>query len=221
MAINVDLAPTNRRRRASPIPERVWVEGNTAGAFGDIYRDDVNLVVWKRDLPESVRRDVDWLLDTQPGLAIAETVAPTGVREALDGVFTESSVSAFCDDVTSLVNKFCFLFDLQRVGMRLAEVTTAMCPKFHVDRVPCRLITSYRSTGTEWLPHGSVDRSSLGSRQRSVAFDAQAIRHLQCGDVGLLKGEEWIGNANGGLVHRSPTLRAGEKRLLLTLDFAR
>jgi hypothetical protein len=35
----------------------------------------------------------------------------------------------------------------------------------------------------------------------------------------LLKGEAWIGNENGGLVHRSPNLTGGARRLLLTLDF--
>ncbi|WP_428354217.1 DUF1826 domain-containing protein [Methyloprofundus sp.] len=35
----------------------------------------------------------------------------------------------------------------------------------------------------------------------------------------LLKGERWEGNENAGLVHRSPAINEGERRLLLTLDF--
>jgi hypothetical protein len=35
----------------------------------------------------------------------------------------------------------------------------------------------------------------------------------------LLKGERWQGNEGRGLVHRSPPLVAGERRLLLTLDW--
>ncbi|WP_332310868.1 DUF1826 domain-containing protein [Alteromonas pelagimontana] len=45
------------------------------------------------------------------------------------------------------------------------------------------------------------------------------IQTIQCGDVALLKGELWEGNENAGLVHRSPPIAAGEKRLLLTLDY--
>tara|TARA_R110000782_G_scaffold50302_3_gene109162 strand:- start:127 stop:561 length:435 start_codon:yes stop_codon:yes gene_type:complete len=42
---------------------------------------------------------------------------------------------------------------------------------------------------------------------------------LQAGQVALLKGERWQGNEGRGLVHRSPPLVAGERRLLLTLDW--
>ncbi|MCP3699547.1 MAG: DUF1826 domain-containing protein [Aliivibrio sp.] len=37
--------------------------------------------------------------------------------------------------------------------------------------------------------------------------------------MALLKGEGWFENEGGGLVHRSPSLTNGDKRLLLTLDF--
>ena len=45
------------------------------------------------------------------------------------------------------------------------------------------------------------------------------IHSLNVGDVALLKGETWQDNEGKGLVHRSPALAAGEKRLLVTLDF--
>ena len=46
------------------------------------------------------------------------------------------------------------------------------------------------------------------------------INRLNIGDVAMLKGELWEGNESAGLVHRSPELLAGERRLLLTLDFS-
>ena len=103
-----------------------------------------------------------------------------------------------------------------------------MCPRFHVDKVPCRLATTYSGNATEWLPHDRVDRSKLGPGS-SGKPDAKSglysrnddIQQLEIGDVALLKGESWIGNEEAGLVHRSPGLRAGTSRLLLTLDFAR
>ena len=45
------------------------------------------------------------------------------------------------------------------------------------------------------------------------------INKMTVGDVALLKGELWEGNEHAGLVHRSPLVPEGEKRLLLTLDF--
>lgn len=43
---------------------------------------------------------------------------------------------------------------------------------------------------------------------------------MACGDVAIMKGDSWDGNAGAGLVHRSPDVPYGEQRLLLTLDVA-
>ena len=101
-----------------------------------------------------------------------------------------------------------------------------MCPRFHVDKVPCRLVTTYSGVATEWLPHHAVNRQQLGKVNHQAGdngsglyLDQQDIRSLCCGDVALLKGERWQGNENAGLVHRSPMLSSGNRRLLLTLDF--
>ena len=76
------------------------------------------------------------------------------------------------------------------------------------------------------MPHDVVDRSKLGlgnggkSDEESGIFSTKEdIKQLSSGDVALLKGEGWEGNEGAGLVHRSPSLASGGKRLLLTLDF--
>jgi len=101
-----------------------------------------------------------------------------------------------------------------------------MCPKFHVDRIPCRLATTYQGVATDWLPHEQVDRSKLGHGSDGKADDESGlfnsvadIQHLQCGDVALLKGDLWEGNEGAGLVHRSPDITDNACRLLLTIDF--
>ncbi|WP_332820525.1 DUF1826 domain-containing protein, partial [Pseudomonas sp.] len=45
------------------------------------------------------------------------------------------------------------------------------------------------------------------------------IERAAAGHVLLAKGEKWIGNEGGGLIHRSPQPPPGERRLLLTLDW--
>ena len=102
-----------------------------------------------------------------------------------------------------------------------------MCPKFHVDHVPCRMVTTYTGVGTQWLPNAVVKRDKLGigsagkSDQDSGLYGNEAdIRQMASADVALLKGEGWQGNQNAGLVHRSPAIPSGESRLLLTLDFS-
>jgi hypothetical protein len=101
-----------------------------------------------------------------------------------------------------------------------------MCPRFHVDRVPCRLVSTYHGIATEWLPHNKADRSKLGmgsngliDRQSGLYKNDEDIQKLNFGDVALLKGECWEGNEGAGLIHRSPSVAENEKRLLVTIDF--
>lgn len=49
--------------------------------------------------------------------------------------------------------------------------------------------------------------------------DGPLIEQIASGDVALLKGEKWHGNEGLGLIHRSPQLASGERRLILTLDW--
>jgi hypothetical protein len=53
----------------------------------------------------------------------------------------------------------------------------------------------------------------------SVAADDGAICSMCAGDVALLKGERWEGNEHRAIIHRSPPVSEGERRLLLTLDW--
>ncbi len=153
------------------------------------------------------------------------TVSPDSAHARFSEATGGTAPAELVDDVAELVDMFCYLFGLRRAGLRLATLNRAMCPRFHVDRVLCRLVTTYHGVATEWLPHEAVDRSKLGlgsngqSDLDSGLFTNQDdIRRLTCGDVALLKGELWAGNENAGLVHRSPAVPAGENRLLLTVD---
>ncbi len=162
-----------------------------------------------------------------PGFKTSMTVtrlnAYASLRKAL-GDFGESELST---NIAELVDMFCTLFELNRAGLRLSVLNHAMCPKFHVDHVPCRLVTTYQGIATEWLPHQLVDRSKLGRGSNGLAdHDSKLfqshhdIQQLSHGDAALLKGERWEGNQNAGLVHRSPVPPGNENRLLLTLDFS-
>jgi hypothetical protein len=102
-----------------------------------------------------------------------------------------------------------------------------MCPRFHIDKLGCRLVSTYQGPGTEWLSNDDVDRSKLGAGNMGLSDDvsglysqAADIQQVNKGDIVLLKGEGWYGNEGLGAVHRSPAVAPGEKRVVLTLDFA-
>jgi hypothetical protein len=81
-----------------------------------------------------------------------------------------------------------------------------------------RLITTYAGVGSQWLEEGVMERSQLGQPQAEPTRGS-LIQQVNAGEVALLKGEKWQGNEGAGLIHRSPALEPGERRLILTLDW--
>lgn len=122
----------------------------------------------------------------------------------------------FIADVSWLVSAFACLLGAKRIGVRLRLLDKAMCPRFHVDHVPVRLITTYAGVGSQWLREGVMDRRQLSQPD---AEPTGCIEQIHCGEVALLKGTKWHGNEGYGLIHRSPALKADERRLILTLDW--
>lgn len=187
----------------------------------DIYKEEINIAIWQRQKQFSVKEFLALNPTFQKEMILTPQDAFSRVSESFNNNMSEVS-----EDIALLVDMFCYLFELKQVGMRLKVLDKAMCPKFHVDKVPCRLVTTYQGTATEWLPHELVDQTKLGWGCNGLAdcesglYKSESdIQQLNCGDVALIKGTLWEGNENAGLVHRSPELIANEKRLILTLDF--
>lgn len=204
------------------------VVGNAPAALAEIFNADVNIAIWQRRHGEAFAKAAADILAACPDLKCSMEVTPAEALAALTKEVGESeSARVVCEDAAQLVRLFCDLFELERVGLRMATLDTAMCPRFHFDRVVCRLVTTYVGVATEWLPFDSVDRQKLGHGNNGLPDDKSGvyanvkdIQQLSAGDVGLLKGENWQGNEGAALVHRSPRPPADAKRLLLTLDFA-
>lgn len=202
-------------------------QGDDPNVFTDIYQEDTNIVIWQREVSSELSTAVEHFLKHHTKKTAVLAVTPQSTHKVLCDTFDESNImTALSDDITLLVDMFCCLFDLESAGLRLTVLDRAMCPRFHVDRIPCRLVTTYQGIATEWLNHNVIDRSKLGagnqgkSDEESGLFQSvQDIKRLSEGDVALLKGENWDETQGAGLVHRSPTVSTGECRLLLTLDF--
>ena len=221
----VNLAPISSfdTPSDSDVKVRRAVKGKNPGIFTDIFLEETNLVIWQRELSVTLLESVDNLLKSNSNFQASMTVSAKSVLSSVNGSFNDSSQLELSENIAELVEMFCCLFELKRVGLRLSVLDRAMCPKFHVDKVPCRLITTFQGACTEWLPHAAVDRKELGAgpiNQEGLFKNKTDIQRLHVGDVGLLKGENWQGNENAGLVHRSPALSSGERRLILTLDFS-
>ncbi|WP_367155262.1 DUF1826 domain-containing protein [Methylomonas sp. HYX-M1] len=196
--------------------------------LADIYRHNVNLCLIERTFPVDMEHFVYTALARKVGVEISLRIDP--LQFDFGEIWPQASAlpgyQTWLDDVEMLVGAFCDLFELREAGFRLYTLDKAMCPRFHVDRVPARLICSYGGIGTEWLPEYALDRGKLGMGAcgkpddcSGLILDPTAIRQMPAYAVGLMKGEHWEGNEGRGLVHRSPAPTAVQpRRLLLTLD---
>lgn len=202
--------------------------GDDADIFTRIYDPKINLAIWKRPSNPTLTSAAQNLLNAANSIQLRTTLPVERVGNYLsDSLPLFEHRQDLIDDISLISDMFACLFGLEHIGLRLASLDTAMCPKFHVDRVPCRLLSSYCGVGTEWLADEHVDRSKLGRGSMGLSdadsglySQAKAIQQFKTGEVGLLKGELWEGNEDAGLVHRSPPVEKEQARLLLSLDFA-
>jgi hypothetical protein len=200
------------------------VTGRSVQVFTEVLREQVNLAVWQRKLPASISDFCTQLLATGEPLAYAQVLELASVEQPitlaglLDGYRTLPGQAEFVADVSWLVSAFAYLLGAKRIGVRVRILDQAMCPRFHVDHVPLRLITSYAGVGSQWLREGVMARQRLGD-PAAEPVDIGLIERCAAGHVLLAKGEKWAGNEGGGLIHRSPPVPDGARRLLLTLDW--
>ncbi|WLI12554.1 MULTISPECIES: DUF1826 domain-containing protein [Pseudomonas] len=213
------LAPSLKLR-----PVIRQVQGDTPKALTGILDDGVNLALWQRQLPAHIADFGRLLLSLNEPLAESLSLempsddAEPNLHGLASGFSDLEGYEGFIADVSWLVSAFACLLGAQRIGLRLRVLDKAMCPRFHVDHVPVRLITTYAGIGSQWLKEGAMDRRQLGKPEAEPQDDS-LIQQITSGEVALLKGEKWHGNEGFGLIHRSPQPAPGERRLILTLDW--
>jgi len=200
---------------------------NKISKISEIYRDEINISIWNRNLDNSLITSSEYVVNQNPNLEFSEVLQPKNVKESLKSIIGSSNeMLPFYDDVSYLALMFCKLFDQKKIWLRLDGIDHPMCPRFHADNIKCRLVTTYVGPATQWIPHHLVNRSKLGygnegkpDSESGLFLSENDIRQLDTGHVALLKGESWKGNEGAGLVHRSPKEEGNYKRLYMTIDF--
>ena len=223
----MSIAAINNENETKNMSIQRSVTDSDPQVLSKIYQTSTNIVTWQRELSTDILLAVDDLLKHQQTKAAVLAVTPENCDDVLCDTFGNSkTMLALREDISLLVDMFCYLFELKGAGLRITILERAMCPKFHFDRIPCRLVTTYQGSATQWLDNDVIDRSKLGAGSQGKADedsglfnDLNDINQLTQGDVALLKGEYWYNNEGKGLVHRSPAVKSDERRLLLTLDF--
>lgn len=152
------------------------IQADDPDVFGDIYQDDVNISIWQRALSPELLNAAEHILNLNHAFRFSAAVAPEDTFDSLYNALGKTpQAQLIACDASEIVIMFCYLFDLEQVGLRLTALDRAMCPKFHVDRVPCRLVSTYSGIATEWLSHQDVDRSKLGVGSQGQSDDKSGL----------------------------------------------
>ncbi|CBJ48457.1 conserved unknown protein [Ectocarpus siliculosus] len=114
------------------------------------------------------------------------------------------------------------------VTVKLELLTRGKCPRFHLDKVPIRLICTYVGPSTEWLDvydkWEMENNKSMPPACNLKISGGREARRARPGDVLIFRGKPQDGLAKGGgsgafaVAHRSPDTVEGQRRLLLTMD---
>lgn len=188
-----------------------------------IFEDACNIAILQRRLPADIALSAQAQCQTQRPWQYSWLGSPddTFIADLRRQLPAPEAATPVLDDMLTIAEAIAFLFDTETVGIRLRLLNSAMCPRFHCDNLPVRMVTTYHGPGSEWLPEYAVNRAGLGApnpNRPEIVTDDSAIQRLNAGDIGLIKGSGWEGSEEHGLVHRSPALTEGEKRLLMSID---
>lgn len=215
--------------RSSLLPTTQWALPEHAAGDNDIsvlpriFEDAINIAIFQRPLPADIAFSAQAQCQTERAWQYSWLGHPDEAFTAdlMSRLPAPDAATPLVEDMAMIAEAIAFLFDTQTVGIRLRLLNSAMCPRFHCDNLPVRMVTTYCGPGSEWLPEFAINREGLGAPhpdRPDIVTDAAAIQRLSPGDIALIKGSGWVGCEERGLVHRSPALENGSKRLLMSID---
>ena len=137
----------------------VWQRVDELVDLVGIFDANVQISAFPRRLDDSLKEYLSQL-NGEGELQLIETVSRTDELE-LERLPEGPGKSALIEDLSLLRDIVCDLVDCDAVGLRVARVSQAMCPGWHIDRVGIRMVCTYQGPGTQWLEDQSVDRSLL------------------------------------------------------------
>ncbi len=197
------------------------VTGDQLGDFAAIYDEDVELVSVTRPQAEVCETLSRRLIRSRqvPELRWVQSVDdPDAPTRELPSTVDADVASSLVDQIAEASEMLGELLECKQVGVRLETLNAPMCPRFHVDHIPCRMLITLSGEGTDWIPNSEVDWRVFDNLETAVPpiHENKQIQRLNTGHWSLLKGGAWKKDGFRGVVHRSPH-DVGE-RLLLALD---
>lgn len=175
-----------------------------------VFDETIQVVCCSRQRDVQIEQYLELLAANQQ-LSALEHKTVYQPQKSMDWSFLPNAQGkdAFIADIEFLVDVYSELLGCDRIGLRIEVLDTAMCPRFHIDRVGIRLLTTYCGQGTQWL-------ADYQGALNQINEQAVTIGQADTFDIVLLKGSLWPNNHHAGAIHRSPSVE--QTRVLLALD---
>jgi len=161
---------------------------------------DSDIVIMQRSLSLDIAEHVRHARMTERHVKLACNSAKEVVEEQLKqmGIVHTDLLS----DMVGSISFFAQLFKQSQLDLRLELTNQQSCPKFHFDNVYVRMLITYFGPTTEY-----IDQSKPDEIQRAPLYS-----------LVFLKGQKHPGYKRR-VLHRSPSVSVGEKRLCMIVNF--
>ncbi|WP_158969851.1 DUF1826 domain-containing protein [Paraglaciecola sp. L3A3] len=202
-----------------------WRSDDSPLVLSDIFSPNISVAIWQRQASSVISCYFENAFQSL-GMGMRSVFSMKSLEQELNNTLPEyEGKKDAIEDIYLLSDMLTCLFDCDDVGLRLVPLKSAMCPTFHIDNIPVRLVTTYLGSGTQWLPLEALQDQPPKQQKQGFAktnsgayYKQSHIQQMNPFDVGLLKGKAWDKQAKMAAVHRSCQLQKNDKRVLLTLD---
>ena len=116
---------------------------NELSDFADIYSDDIEIIGVDRPNFDQIQVLANEFIETKEDLKI-QWVQATDDEDSTSNILPTSMNpnlgSMISDQIRESSEMLGELVGCNEVGVRLATLRSPMCPLFHIDQIPCRLL---------------------------------------------------------------------------------
>ena len=86
---------------------------NEISNISEIYKDEINISIWKRQLSSSLEKSSEYVVNQNPNIELSEVLQPKDVNQSLkSAIGSRNEIQPFLDDVSYLSFAFCKHFSL-------------------------------------------------------------------------------------------------------------
>ena len=92
--------------------EQSWrcAEGREIDVLADVYRADVNIAIWQRQLDHRLAQAAHNTLAANLALQVSQVVTPQDTQAVIERALGATEASALSEDIAQLVDMFCCSF---------------------------------------------------------------------------------------------------------------